>query len=350
MHTKNNDDITTFGTILNDDIELINEFECTNDGIIFSATKTDADFTSSRKIDLETHTINNAVNIDTRQINAIGYNVNDDFLYGIGFKSKLNKTIDVLKINKNYETRQLEVKGLPQGKSLYALGDVDFHDTLYVSTIMNESGKWDYLKSLFAINLKTLAVKKIDLDFSNASELHKEGGTYIYSADYAFNPIDEMLYTIDADLKQLVRIDPHSGKVELLGDVGLPDEDVYSVTSFFDGTGRYFFTNKSSTKMYKINIGNPNNINPQASLYIDNLELPSNGDGAKCAYAKLPLRGKFNIERTDSGDYKINTPERNAWYTQIVKRDFDYSLVFYDDKFEAEKNVSDATVKIELMF
>jgi len=63
----------------------------------------------------------------------------------------------------------------------------------------------------------------------------------------------------------------------------------------------------------------------------------------------LKEKGRFNIERTDSGKYTIMSDERNAWYTQIVGRDFDYSLVFYKDDFSAEKNISNVTVNIELL-
>ncbi len=60
------------------------------------------------------------------------------------------------------------------------------------------------------------------------------------------------------------------------------------------------------------------------------------------------IKGKFNIERTNSGSYPINSNARNAWYTQIVGRDFDYSLVFYKEDFSAEQNISKIPAKIEL--
>ena len=60
------------------------------------------------------------------------------------------------------------------------------------------------------------------------------------------------------------------------------------------------------------------------------------------------IKGKFNIERTNSAS--SNTVlERNEWYTQIVGRDFDYSLVFYKEDFSAEQNISKIAVKIELI-
>ncbi len=62
-----------------------------------------------------------------------------------------------------------------------------------------------------------------------------------------------------------------------------------------------------------------------------------------------PLKGLFNIERTDSGNYAINSKERNAWFTQIVGRDFDYSLLFYKEDMSEEQELDNVTLKIELI-
>ncbi len=61
------------------------------------------------------------------------------------------------------------------------------------------------------------------------------------------------------------------------------------------------------------------------------------------------LLGRFNIERTNSENYPLMSDERNAWYTQIVGRDFDYSLVFYKEDFSAEQNISNVTVRVDLI-
>ncbi len=63
----------------------------------------------------------------------------------------------------------------------------------------------------------------------------------------------------------------------------------------------------------------------------------------------MPLRGVFNIERTDSSNYLINSDERNAWYTQIVGRDFDYSVLFYEEDMSTEKVLDNVTVKLEIV-
>lgn len=69
----------------------------------------------------------------------------------------------------------------------------------------------------------------------------------------------------------------------------------------------------------------------------------------KFGSAIQPLRGTFNIERTNSGSSPINSSERNAWYTQIVGRDFDYSVLFYEEDMSAQKEIDNVTVKLELI-
>ena len=69
----------------------------------------------------------------------------------------------------------------------------------------------------------------------------------------------------------------------------------------------------------------------------------------KFGSAIQPLRGVFNIERTNSGSDAINSDERNAWYTQIVGRDFDYSVLFYEEDMSDEKELDNVTVKLELI-
>ena len=87
--------------------------------------------------------------------------------------------------------------------------------------------------------------------------------------------------------------------------------------------------------------------------YGDNYFISPDGEvedyEIKITDSSKALKGQFNVERINSNNYPINTIERNAWYTQIVGRDFDYSVLFYNEEFNAEKNISNTTVKIELI-
>ena len=256
-------------------------FTCSSEGIIFSGN---SDYVSNdfSLVDLTNKTLDFQQKFGTRWVNAVGYNVHDNFVYGIGFKNDSHATIDVVKVDKNNNVEELNVTGLPQGDSIYAFGDVDLNDKLYVSTINNEDSTAFGLRTLIVINLLTKNVEReTSLQFPADSNM-----TNIDAADYAFNPIDEMLYTIDARSNQLIRINPISGQVELLGDVGSIGY-AYSVIGLFDVNGNYLFTNYNNTTIYKIEISDPNNIDTNASIFIDNLNIPAAGDGAMCSYSKL---------------------------------------------------------------
>ena len=58
-----------------------------------------------------------------------------------------------------------------------------------------------------------------------------------------------------------------------------------------------------------------------------------------------PLRGRFNIQRTNS----LFNAKDFALYTQIVGRDFDYHIVFYDENLTAEKELEKVPLKIDLI-
>ncbi len=63
-----------------------------------------------------------------------------------------------------------------------------------------------------------------------------------------------------------------------------------------------------------------------------------------------PLQGVFNVERTNSGSYSINSKERNAWFTQIVGRDFDYSIILYKKDMSSKQQLdSNISIKLELI-
>ncbi len=61
-----------------------------------------------------------------------------------------------------------------------------------------------------------------------------------------------------------------------------------------------------------------------------------------------PEWGQFNIERTNS-DPTTADQIRYPLYTQIVGRDFDVSIVSYDDTHTVPKSISDVTVDVELI-
>ena len=333
----------------------LEKFTCDNNGHIFSSLTSDY-YTNAYDVNLENKSVSYVQKFATRHINSAGYNVKDNYIYGIGYKNNNNKTdnslIQLIKVGKDYNTTAFTIQGLPQGNTEYAFGDVNFNNELYVSTITDENGTYDYLQRLYVINLNNKELNRtIELQYP-------EGVDVIKSADYGFNPIDNMLYTVDANSNRLMRINPNSGEVTRLGDIGNNINKSYSVISFFDLNGNYFFTNGDNTKIYTIDVSKPNSStllkSAPATLYQDNLSLPSSGDGAKCAYSYVPhttqgTLGSFNVERVGSHNLPINSEERNAWYTQIAGKDFDYHVVFYDKNMTKELNLTNVPIKVELI-
>jgi predicted secreted protein len=136
----------------------------------------------------------------------------------------------------------------------------------------------------------------------------------------------------------------------------------YNIDGDFDDAGEKIFSAHALTAgTHSLNIAIPNGLMLNQITYMRfrysstaNLNpTESVNDGEVEDYAikfkSDVLRGVFNIERTNSHLIPtIDSPERNAWYTQIVGRDFDYSVVFYEEDCSALKNVEDVTYKIEL--
>ncbi len=125
----------------------------------------------------------------------------------------------------------------------------------------------------------------------------------------------------------------------------------------------YSSRGKLSAGVHTINFTLPANLTKNRKTYLrarvsSNPSMNSTGfgqDGEVEDYliyfgsAFQPLRGVFNIERTNSGKFPINSNNRNAWYTQVVGRDFDYSILFYKEDMSAEQTVSNLTFKVELV-
>lgn len=260
--------------------EAANAFVCNQDGHIFNTPDYKVDnFSKGYVLDLDTATLNFNQQFGKRHINAIGYNVNDDFIYGIGDSSDYHAQIELIKVDKNYNVESIPITGLPQGKSGYAHGDVSFDNKLYFGEMFDENEVFHYLDELMIIDLSSYTLE------APIPLIYPAGTQMIYSADFAFNPKDNMLYTVNALNNQLVRINPTTGLVEELGYIGaIPD--TYSVVAFFDIDGRFFFTDELGTKLYTIDISDPSTINTTAAVYANGLSLPGSGDGAKCAYSK----------------------------------------------------------------
>lgn len=196
-------------------------------------------------------------------INAIGYNVKDNYIWGY---DRVNEK--VTRIDANYQVTSYDIENLP-AKS-FVSGDVSQDGVLYL-----------YEK-------KDTKIYRVDVNPSSSTYLKKlddlKLSKKIETTDLAFNPIDNKIYLMGNDDRKLYRIDPQNGNVEDLGNTKMPGHKS-SGANYFDKDGNFYIYNNSG-KIYKIDISDPDNIDPKAVFLSDAPEFESK-DGARCPNAAV---------------------------------------------------------------
>jgi len=205
-----------------------------------------------------------AEDINPTNINAIGYNITDNFLWGYD-----KVTEEVKRIDKNYRIKAYKVTGLPEYG--YHAGDVSKEGILYLFTRYYDDGKKIY---------------KVDVNPASANYLQMVGeielSQKIYTSDFAFHPKDNKIYF--AGNSDLFRIDPDSGKVDNLGDLGLGRNNIF-VGTFFDAPG-YLYIQQNSGDVYRIDLTDPIHPDSRAKLF-SKFDVTSYSDGARCPNAPV---------------------------------------------------------------
>jgi|GEM_PF-3815202 len=310
-------------------------FECSMNSYLFGSD-TDAAYANAYNMNLTNGSIEMVQRIEGSHINATGYNIKDNFIYGYEYgntsmnffknikENKIpwdcmqqgkfpweclsNDGFYVVRIDADFHKERFKIDGLPD--DYYYLGDVSFDGIYYlakrqkesssfcqsipwmhdhndvnqfkkdISNMFNRKNNNDVLLEIQRVDVSTMKLQpKLVLNYPT-------GVAKIVSADFAFNPKDHKLYTINATNNSLYRIDPDSGDVENLGFVGV--RNTYSVISFFDNNGYFYFYKNDNKKVYRIDISNPDNINPQAKVFSDiSAEMITSGDGARCPLAEV---------------------------------------------------------------
>ncbi len=196
-------------------------------------------------------------------INGIGYNVVDNYIYGL-----LQGTNQVTKIDATGNIEFLSVTGdFTAGD--YSSGDIDKNGILYL-----------YGKGAFiAIDLNSSSP-----DYLKGKTLLRESRTF---HDMAFSPIDDNLYMITSNSSRtLLRFNTTTNTLTALGNInGLAGETTNSFgTAFMDSLGNMYVSNNASGNIYKI--VSPHTGGLIATLYNSLSGTP--GDGARCPYQAAP--------------------------------------------------------------
>ncbi len=279
----------------------INEhkFVCDENSYLFTSDQS-ADHTEFYSIDLSNATIGSSERFGTSHINATGYNVKDDYIYGFEYGNDNSEDPDnsyhVVRIDSELNIERFNITGL--SKTRFYLGDISM-DGIYYLANRDEPNLNNALQEIQRVNLSTKTLlPKITLKYG-------ENITPILTADFAFNPKDNKIYMLNSNNNQLIRIDPESSQVEELGYVGNIG-DTYSVINFFDVEGNFYFYINNYEKIYKIDISDPSSITSTATEFKDISGIINSGDGARCANASI-TQADIEIE-LDFGDLPESYP------------------------------------------
>ena len=176
----------------------------------------------------------------TDSINAIGYNVKDDFIWGWDLTQK-----KVVRIDANYTTELFNTSVDTSEHDInissrngFTSGDVSKDGILYLA-----KPSLDHKLHRFDLNSGV----PIYLGSSVLSD------NSIHFGDFAINPIDNYLYTTSN--KILYRIDPSNASIDNLGLITgdlMAEDSGYFHSYVFDKDGNMYFYSNSNGKCYSL--------------------------------------------------------------------------------------------------
>ena len=304
-------DANATGTILDDDdYDTSNHYSCETQAYIYSSPQVYNNGTwyfnqptDVRLIDLVTAEDKLLKdNFYPYNINAIGYSVRDNFIWGFDINSHLLTRTDV-----SQNTLTFKVDGLPDYS--FHIGDVSPDGVLCVASA--------YLKAVDGVESNGIKrIYRIDVDPNSHTfrkmlpsvELSEQN---LRSADWAFHPKDGQLYMVSRYDYDLIKIDPETGKVTHLGALQPYNSyDQGSHIQFFDRDGYFYFY--ADGDFYRVDITDPANPSLKVQHYT-HLPLTANGDAARCAYA--PMENGINIADTAQKEGDSGTTDMPFTFT-----------------------------------
>ncbi len=208
------------------------------------------------------------------KINAIGFNVHDNYIYGWGYEWGT-----LVQIGDNYLATSLTLIDNP-GVNFY-VGD----------TALNENSYYFYKKG------SAYGLYKVSLDEQSSEYLQVnkiiDGQTLSLAIfDFAFHPSNNSLYTVDKN-GILYQIDATTGTSTILGNVG--EQGTFGAV-YFDVEGNLYISRNSDGYVFIIDVAD---TTPLASFFAYGPSASQN-DGARCAIA--PIVDESIAATADYGD------------------------------------------------
>jgi hypothetical protein len=242
-------------------------FNCSNEAYLFQANDVYGQNLASGVATLD------GIDIDPSVINGVGYNPKDGYIWG-SLKSPSNT---IVRIGNNYEVTHYTISNAPYS----FVGDV------------NQDGVY-HLKN------GSSSLYKIDLDPSSPTYLTNIGSVSLSQAitnhDWAFNAVDNMLYTVEKHSNILYKINAATGDVQALGEVPiLAGLDYTYGAVYFDVDGNFYVSANQTGTVYVIyavqNV--TSSLDMQSNLFAYGPSSSQN-DGARCPTAPVPQENCAN--------------------------------------------------------
>ena len=210
-----------------------------------------------------------AENVTEGSINAAAYNPADGFIWG----SLKTPTKTIVRIGKDFATTTYYISELP-------------NNNRYVGGI-NANGVY-HLKG------SGTTYYKIDLDPNSATYAQhlstQNLSKNIAIHDWAFNAVDNMLYSVEQKTNILYRINPTTNNVDSLGEVPILSGLSYTYGAvYFDASGRFYVSANQTGTIYVIqNVQELTGVNEMDSNLFAFGPSSSSNDGARCPTAPVP--------------------------------------------------------------
>ncbi len=242
-------------------------FNCVTEAYLFQANDVYAQNLATGNASLE------GIDLTPSVINGVGYNPKDGYIWG-SLKSPSNS---IVRIGNNYEMTTYTIANAPYSY----VGDVN-QDGIY------------YLKN------GSSSLYKIDLNPNSPNYLTNIGSLTLSQAitnhDWAFNAVDNMLYTVEKYSNILYRINPDTGNVQALGEVPILTGLSYTYGAvYFDVDGNFYVSANQTGTVYIIyavqNV--TSSADMQSNLFAYGPSSSQN-DGARCPTAPVPQENCTN--------------------------------------------------------
>ncbi|MDT0558979.1 T9SS type A sorting domain-containing protein [Ichthyenterobacterium sp. W332] len=201
-------------------------------------------------------------------INAAAYNPADGFIWG-----SLKGSKEIVRIGKNFTTSTYNIPELPDSNRY--VGGISAQGMYYL-----KGGGTTYYK----VDLNPESTNYIEHNATENLSLN------INIHDWAFNAVDNQLYTVEKSTNVLYRINPENGVVTSLGEVPILAGNNYTYGAvYFDVDGRFYVSANQTGTIYVIqnvqDVNSPTDMD--SNLFAFGPSSASN-DGARCPTAPVP--------------------------------------------------------------